>query len=87
MRGYVPTEDIYNQIEDYLQSKIKFICIKILNMREISQNVPQFDHIEKRSSGFRILRSQFFPGLDFHIIKDSMLVVLILNMFVNSLER
>jgi hypothetical protein len=32
-------------------------------MREIAQNVPQFGHFGKCSSGSRILRSQFFPGL------------------------
>ena len=73
MKGYVPKEDFYNKIEDYLHSKNKFFCIKILNMCEISQNVPQFDHIEKRFSGSRILRSQFLSRSALHMAHHNMI--------------
>ena len=36
---------------------------KNLNMQEIAQNFPQYGGFEKCSSGYRILRSQFFLGL------------------------
>ena len=44
-------------------SKRQFSCIEIQNVQEIAENVPQFGEFAKCSSGSRILRSQFFPGL------------------------
>ena len=52
------------QFEASFKSKISSICTNSENMQEIDQNVPQFYDFWKCSSGSRILRSQFFPGLE-----------------------
>ena len=54
---------IYVQFEAEIQSTISSIFTNSEKMRGKYQNVPQYDGIWKCSSGSRILRSQFFPGL------------------------
>ena len=44
-------------------SYLRINTVKNENLRQIASNVPQFGDFDKCSSGSRILRSQFFPGL------------------------
>ena len=53
----------YYLFQDHLHFKILFSLIIFRKLGLIDQNVTQFDDFQKRSSGSRILRSQFFSGL------------------------
>ena len=60
---YVVKRAKYGAFEENLLFYLRFNHFKTHNMREIAPNVPQFGDFDKCSSGSRILRSQFFPGL------------------------
>jgi hypothetical protein len=64
------------------QSKSSSICTNSENMREIDQNVPQFYDFWECSSGSRILRSQFFPGLPMTLYQQKKLCKGIINDFL-----